>query len=146
MVEHIKVLFPKLQTAPFRVTSVRDPIYNCIAWAAGVTNDWWWPLENPEEAHWPDGVPRLRTLEAFRAAFAILGYSVCLSEELEQGFEKVALFANVTGLPTHAARQLPTGHWTSKLGKGEDIEHELHDLEGDLYGRVAVVMKRPLAA
>ena len=26
----------------------------------------------------------------------------------------------------------------------EDIEHALHDLEGPLYGKVVLVMKRPL--
>jgi hypothetical protein len=144
MVDHLFVLFPKLRTAPFRVTSSRDPVYNCIAWAAGATDDWWWPLEDPDEAYWPEGVARLRTMETFRAVFATLGYDVCPSEEREIGFEKVALFADALGLPTHAARQLPDGLWTSKLGKGEDIEHLLHDLEGDLYGTVALVMKRAI--
>ncbi len=144
MVEHIKALFPKLGTSSFRVTSLRDPVYNCIAWAAGVTNHWWWPLENPAEAHWPDGLARVRTREAFCAAFATLGYVDCSGEDAEPGFEKVALFADALDRPTHAARQLPSGRWTSKLGKAEDIEHDLHDLEGDLYGIVVFVMKRPL--
>lgn len=123
---------------------MRDDVYNCIAWAAGVANEWWWPLENPAEAHWPDGLPRVRTLEAFRAVFATLRYVVCPGEDLELGFEKVAFFADTLGRPTHAARQLISGRWTSKLGKAEDIEHDLHDLEGDLYGIVVLVMKRPL--
>jgi hypothetical protein len=143
MVEHLKALFPRLQKATFRVTSDADAVYNCIAWAAGVTNDWWWPLEDPTEAYWPEGIPRERTVEAFRDVFATLGYTVCSSEELEPGFEKIALFT-ASNLPTHAARQLPSGLWTSKLGQGEDIEHGLHDLEGDLYGTVALVMQRPL--
>jgi hypothetical protein len=42
----------------------------------------------------------------------------------------------------HAARQLPTGHWTSKLGESEDIEHRLHDLEGLIYGQVVLVLAR----
>ncbi len=56
------------------------------------------------------------------------------------------MFADALGLPTHAARQLASGRWTSKLGKAEDIEHDLHDLEGDLYGIVVLLMKRPLSA
>jgi hypothetical protein len=142
MVEHILALFPGLGTTTFRVTSNSDSVYNCIAWAAGVTNDWWWPLEDPTEAHWPAGVARVRSLDAFSAAFETLGYVTCLGEDLEPGIEKVALFANALGLPTHAARQLSDGRWTSKLGKGEDIEHDLHDLEGDLYGSVVLLMKR----
>ena len=118
MVEHIKALLPRLQTASFLVTSLPDLDYNCVAWAAGVADAWWWPLENPEEAHWPDGVPRVRTLEAFRAAFATLGYSVCSSEELEAGFEKVALFADVLGLPTHAAAAIVEGTLDEQTRQG----------------------------
>jgi hypothetical protein len=145
MVAHIKALFPKLGTAPFLVTSLPDPVYNCIAWAVGVTDAWWWPLDHPL-AHWPESVPRVRTVEAFRSAFATLGYATCPGEELEVGFEKIALSADALGVPTHAARQLANGRWTSKLGKAEDGEHALHDLEGDLYGTVILVLKRVLPA
>jgi hypothetical protein len=143
MVEHIKAMFPGLADASFRVTSERAQAYNCIAWAAGVTHQRWWPLENPNEAYWPEGVPRARTIEAFRAAFATLGYAVCSGDASVPGFEKVALFADADGLPTHAARQLANGRWTSKLGKAEDIEHELRDLEGDFYGTAVLIMVRP---
>jgi hypothetical protein len=71
---------------------------------------------------------------------------VCEGDELEAGFEKIALFANNQGIPLHAARQLPSGRWTSKLGELEDIEHTLRDLEGEEYGSVALVMKRPSSA
>jgi hypothetical protein len=33
--------------------------------------------------YWPEGVPRVVTPEAFREAFATLGYQVCAGEELE---------------------------------------------------------------
>ena len=125
------------------MSSKSDDLYNCIAWTANVTTDWWWPV-GAGKTHWPDGVPRVVTLEAFRAAFATLGYVICPSEELEAGFEKIALFANDQGIPRHAARQLVSGRWTSKLGKMEDIDHALRDLEGTLYGSVVLVMKRPL--
>jgi hypothetical protein len=36
-------VFPGLQGTAYRVTSPADRGYNCIAWAAGVTDDWWWP-------------------------------------------------------------------------------------------------------
>ena len=52
------------------------------------------------------------------------------NEVLEPGFEKVALFVNASGVPTHAVRLLLIGLWTSKLGEWEDIEHELHALAG----------------
>ena len=142
MIEHLKAFFPKLTAESCRVTSERDPGYNCIAWAAQITHQRWWPLENPEEAYWPAGVPRIATLEAFQAAFETLAYSTYAPEEMKPGFEKVALFADINGVPTHAARQLANGRWTSKLGKAEDIEHDLRDLEGDLYGTVALLMSR----
>jgi hypothetical protein len=125
---------------------VSDGAYNCIAWAAGDAGAWWWPLPEPSEAYWPPSIPRVETLEAFYGAFATLGYVERTREDLEAGFEKVALFADEQGIPTHASRQLPSGLWTSKLGAAEDIEHNLRDLEGDIYGTVVAVLKRPLLA
>jgi hypothetical protein len=144
MMDHLLRLFPRLRAESVRVTSPRDRDYNCVAWAAGVTDAWWWPVGEGWQPFWPEGVPRQATLDAFQPAFATLGYASCDSEALEGGFEKVALFADATSRPTHVARQLPSGRWASKLGKGEDIEHDLHDIEGDIYGAVVLVMSRPL--
>ena len=77
--------------------------------------------------------------------FEQLGYQECATDELEPGFEKVALFVNVDNLPTHAARQLPNGSWTSKLGRWQDIEHQsLNNLAGSppMYGNVAILLCR----
>lgn len=44
----------------------------------------------------------------------------------------------------HAARQLSSGAWTSKLGKDVDIEHDTpDDVAGGLYGEVVQLMRRP---
>jgi hypothetical protein len=136
-------IFPALRGTAYQVTSPPDDLYNCIAWAAGDTTRWWWPTEatSRSKVHWPPDVPPEQTLDAFREAFAALGYAVCDDERLEAGYEKVALFALV-GVPKHAARQLPNGRWTSKLGESLDIEHGLHDLTGMVYGSVALVLKR----
>ncbi len=144
MIDHLLHLFPGLRPAAFRVTSPRDRTYNCTAWAAGFTNDWWWPIDVHRRSYWPPGVAREETLEAFRDAFATLDYALCSCEILEAGVEKVALFADYQNVPTHAARQLPNGRWTSKLGIIEDIEHDLRDLEGDIYGTVVLLLKRSL--
>ena len=67
-----------------------------------------------------------------------------MNTTLETGFEKVAFYGGGM-LYTHAARQLPHGKWTSKLGKGEDIEHDTpDDVSGGLYGEVVQLMKRPI--
>jgi len=139
-------VFPGLARAGYRITSPADPDYNCVAWAAGDAHNWWWPGPNPNREYWPHGVPREVSLAAFQAAFASLGYGVCTNEDVEPGFEKIAVFANEQGVPKHAARQQPSGVWTSKLGKMEDIEHTLHDLAGAVYGSVVLVMKRPVGA
>jgi hypothetical protein len=140
----LEELFPGLAQGGFLHTSPADPHYNCIAWAAGDTGKWWWPTPELEDAFWPAGVAREETILAFQEAFATLGYFLCDGEELEPGFEKIALFADDQGIPSHAARQVPKGSWTSKIGELEDIEHALHDLEGTEYGTVVQILKRPL--
>jgi hypothetical protein len=144
MVNPLEETFPGLVRGGYVITSPRTKGYNCIAWAAGATGNWWWPVPEADETFWPSGVARAETPAAFRDAFASLGYVECSGEDREPGFEKIALFANDQGVPLHAARQLPEGRWTSKLGELEDIEHALHDLEGTLYGAVVLVMKRPV--
>jgi hypothetical protein len=147
MVTWLETLFPRLPTAAYRVSSPVSRDYNCIAWAAGDTSRWWWPTNDPDNdvPYWPAGVAREETVAAFIAVFATLGYRVGDSETWEPGFDKVALFADAQGIPTHAARQLPQGRWTSKLGLSEDIEHDLHDVSGAIYGVVVRVWRRPIS-
>lgn len=87
--------------------------------------------------------PRAVTLEAFIRAFRSRGYEVCENGELEPAIEKVAIYA-LHGEPTHAARQLPSGMWTSKLGRNIDIVHEMPVgvEDGGDYGRVVQFMQR----
>lgn len=145
MVSTILSLFPGLTSTNFHITSPETRAYNCIAWAAGDTARWWWPDDDPENdsVYWPAEVERQETLAAFVTAFAMLGFLPCEGEGLESGFERIALFALADGTPTHAARQLPNGLWTSKLSTLEDIEHPLHAVSGAEYGSVAQVFKRP---
>lgn len=147
MVDPLEHAFPNLARGGYTITSPADKGYNCIGFAAGDTANWWWPLPaHVQEVFWPAGVTRAETITAFRDAFASLGFVASDSENLESGFEKIALFADDQGMPLHAARQLVSGRWTSKLGEADDIEHDLHDLEGVAYGTVVLVMKRPTLA
>lgn len=138
---------PNLNSGNCRVTSPERRAYNCIAWAAGDTSRWWWPIRLPGVNYWPKGVPREATIDAFIAAYATLGYSPCADGSLEAGTEKLALFARsmATSLvPTHAARQLESGEWTSKLGPFEDIVHaNVSNVSGPAYGVVALYLSRP---
>ncbi|MGA9408423.1 MAG: hypothetical protein WBW71_14910 [Bacteroidota bacterium] len=120
--------------------------YNCIAWAAGKRDNWWWPVDDPT-AFWPIPLDPddPESLEQFIKAFATEGYYPCEKQNprFENGFEKVAIFVDGDGV-THAARMLPSGIWTSKMGKGEDIEHKrLKVVEGKEYGKAKTFLKRP---
>lgn len=134
--------FPHLKPTGYRVTSPRSPDYNCIAWAADEDSRWWEP--DPFGLYyWPESSRREFTLEAYVQTFISLGYTPCDSDEMELGFEKIAIYVNPQGIPTHAAKQLSNGRWTSKLGRSEDIEHSLEGLENSIYGSVAQVLRRP---
>jgi hypothetical protein len=132
--------FPDLARNGYHVTSPPDPVYNCIAWAAGITTTWWWPDPDGFD-YWPPGVVRERTLAAFLQALATVGYAPCPDGSLEPGWEKVALYATDEG-PAHAARQLGNGRWTSKLGPDDDIEHTLEGLVSPVYGAVVQFLRR----
>lgn len=134
--------FPSLAHDNHSVTSPQTDEYNCIAWAAGEDDRWWWP-GSPDETYWPQQVPRIATIQAFSDAFATLGYSECNDGSLEPGLEKVVLYVDSKGVPTHMARQLATGGWTSKLGQEFDISHATPEVvAAGVYGRVALFMKR----
>ena len=139
--DHLQSRFPRLKESAYCVTSPQSVFYNCIAWAAGDTNRPWWP-DALFQYYWPKDAPREVNLEAFCAAFSPLGYRPCETGEPEEGFEKVAIYNSPDGKPTHMARQLRLGVWTSKLGDLEDIEHSLEGLEGSAYGSVAFFLKR----
>jgi hypothetical protein len=141
MVSALEDLFPGLRGSNYRTTSPPSKNYNCIAWAAGEVQTCWWPSDDDRDT-WPANIARQETLSAFQQAFASLGYMVCEDSKVEPGFEKIALFADANGTPLHAARQVPSGRWSSKLGELEDIEQELRDLEGKEYGSVVLLMKR----
>ena len=134
--------FPRLTPENHRSVSPPTLDYNCIAWAAGDTENWWQP-----GVYWPTTVAAKEYgISVLEEAFRAMGYEPCDDARLEAGFEKVALYGDDV-LYTHAARQLPSGSWTSKLGKGEDIEHNTpDDVAGGIYGEVIEIMKRPVAA
>ena len=70
------------------------------------------------------------------------GYEECEDGMLEEGYKKVAIYVNSDG-PQHAALQMESGRWTSKLGSLEDIEHETPEvLNGDFYGNASVFLKK----
>ncbi len=137
----IEAFLPNLSATGYSIKSPQDGSYNCIAWAAGVDDNWWWPVS---PYYWPPGISKDNTVQSFIDAFEQQRYTVCEDVEPETGYEKVVIYTK-EGRPTHAARQLPSGSWTSKLGQSYDIEHQsLHGVEGFYYGMVAITLKRPI--
>ena len=146
MVTALEDLFPGLRGSGYRLTSPATANYNCVAWAVGDMGRWWWPDPDADDetSYWPPGITREETVEAFAAALQTAGFERCADSASEEGYEKVAVFGSDDGLPTHAARQLPNGNWTSKLGRLADIEHPLEALEGQEYGQVMAVFRRAI--
>ena len=133
--------FPCITESNSRQTSPAAKEYNCIAWAYGKDDDWFEP-DAEQQFSWPIS-RREYSLVAFEELFASIGYISCADASKEDGFLKIAIYVNGIGEPTHAARQLATGKWTSKLGKGIDIMHDSPDvLNGPSYGTAHVYMKR----
>ena len=140
----IEQAFPNLIACGYKITSPRTTHYNCVAWAANNETKWWWP-DPLNIGYWPAGAPREVSLDAFVTAFEMMGYSKCGNRDFEEGYEKIALFTNPSDVPTHAARQLPSGKWTSKLGRLEDIEHELDGVAGATYGKISIILIKPIS-
>ena len=128
--------FPKITTSNCRCTSPATDDYNCIAWAYGIDSDWcqpglFWPISRQDN-----------TIDAYVELFVSIGYVRCKDALYEEGFEKIALYT-INGEPTHAARQLATGKWTSKLGSDIDIEHDYPEvLDGPAYGAASIFMRK----
>jgi hypothetical protein len=142
----LSTLFPNSLHEPFIETS--QPTigahcipYNCIAWAYEDNTKWYWP---DFRSYWPANIPHEVTLNAFQLLFEDKGYEVCIDDSFEDGFQKIVIYADVNNKPTHAARQLPDGYWTSKLGFWYDISHTIQSMDNGKYGTVAVIMKKRL--
>lgn len=137
--DDLKTRYPRLKEGTFQITSPATDAYNCVAWAAG-DDSTYWAVDPWGIFHWPVD-PGEDTLEGWVHAFSKLGYVRCEDAALAEGLEKIAIYGTATG-PLHIARQLPSGRWTSKLGRSEDIEHEVEGLVGDAYGEVLAYLCR----
>jgi hypothetical protein len=133
--------FPNLFDVASKKTSEKSERYNCIAWAFKDNRRHWWP--NQKRSFWPLPTLGLSIADAFVRWFAHDGWEECQNSELEAGFEKIALYG-IGGAPKHAARQLSTGMWTSKLGPDIDLSRTLSDLIGPEYGYPMRFYRKPI--
>jgi len=139
MIEKFRKVFPNINTDNFKATSPMDTRYNCIAWAYDRNDIKLWP--NCVDYKWVEGVPTPDHISSFIELYKTIGYNVCVDGLLEDTYEKICIYES-NKKPTHAARQLPSGKWTSKLGNNIDVEHDELSLEGGYYGNISVYMKR----
>lgn len=134
-----------LRESPYQVTSSRDPCYNCIAFAVGDLTHFWDDVRvgtrRVKGYYWPEGAGSADSVIGWMSIFEIHGYEETDDRNLEPDYEKVAIYAS-GDRPEHVARQKASGLWTSKMGKGVDIEHSLEALEGEFFGKVVKIMKR----
>jgi hypothetical protein len=133
--------FKGLNGDTYKVKSIKDPAYNCVAFAVGDTVNFWYDVA-VNGYYWPPGTPSADTLDGWLKLFADLGYIETESDNLEPAYEKIAIYGTAD-TPEHVARQKANGAWVSKMGKGHDIEHaNLRALEGAIIGTVVKIMKR----
>jgi hypothetical protein len=143
--------FPNLAASGYQITSPQAEEPNCVGWALN-DGHCWDPLGLAQGTHyyyWLSDLPPDFKIETISELFSRYHFEGCSDGSLESGFEKIAMYyQRHKGEITHVARQLPNGHWTSKLGGGEDIEHnDLHALSGELghsYGTVIRFMRRAI--
>jgi hypothetical protein len=135
--------FPNLRNDNFHKTSDEPNLYNCVAWVNGI-QDYLVDLSIDEEGN-PGIEGEYLYPDAYIKYFEGQGFALCNDPALEEGTEKIALYIHQVGTFEHVARQLPNGHWTSKVGEYEDIEHyTLEALEKpNYYGKASVFMQRP---
>jgi hypothetical protein len=140
-IQDLEAALPGLVGTGWSEESIATDIYNCIAFAFGDTQNWWWPGKGFGR-YWPPGFPNDDSVVTLVKIFGAHGYFVCDSQEPESGYEKVVIYAR-DGKIKHASRQLRSGRWASKLGEEQDIEHERAEhAECSAYGTVEQLLRR----
>ena len=135
----LNVSFPNLRNEGFTVVDPLPSLYNCIAYAAGDTSQWW---EYTRRHYWPSYATRSPRIESLQEVFAGLGYGECDDGSFEPGYQKAALYED-DGEYQHASIQMPNGAWRSKMGRGPVIEHlSPESLSDGIYGSPTVFMRR----
>jgi hypothetical protein len=113
--------YPSLRESTHNITSLPTDEYNCVAWVSRELNRWYEP-----GICWPAGVPEpvdaASDLESYVALFEHWGYERCCDGSYEDGFLKVALYADGQSFQ-HVAKQLRDGTWSSKAGTLHDLRH-----------------------
>ena len=136
--------FPNSTENNSRLTSVITDAYNCLAHALFNDSRWIWP-DTKGKGAWPPDMKREETLECVTEFLMRIGFQPCGDHLLDDGWLKIAIYTSFE-IPTHFARQTPSGKWSSKMGDKIDIEHDdLWVLGKASYGNPTHFMKIPTA-
>ncbi|MCC6966867.1 MAG: DUF4157 domain-containing protein [Nitrospira sp.] len=127
--------FPGLVSGDWCVIEPSTPTYNCFAWSVSDKTQWLDPVPQIDNLYGNgDGKPSFADFDAFYAQTHDL-----YPQTAPDSNTLVALFAKGT-IPVHAAltagaETCGTVPFTSKLGQGPLIAHDLYQLEGAVYGK-----------
>lgn len=140
-IQDIEAVLPGLVGTGYSEESLATDVYNCIAFAFGDTKNWWWPKIG-FGIYWPPGFPLNDSVDTLISIFEVHGYTGCDIADSDPGYERVAIYS-LDGRFKHAARQLASGRWASKLGEEQDIEHERAEhAQCRDYGALTHVLRR----
>lgn len=114
-------IFPVLDVDKAVVTGEATQAYNCISWTVGETNQWFWP---------PYMYPELSELEAFDTFYGSYGLKPAQSGEVARWKNAEGLTHGCISGPDHGPR------WESKCGGLIRIQHDLNELNSEVYGWV----------
>ncbi|WP_017259753.1 DUF7689 domain-containing protein [Pedobacter arcticus] len=134
--------FPALANDPyFKITSPDDEKYNCIAWACGINNIWYWPFPSIDGVvTWPI-TEKTKEISSLIKLFEMKGFKLCEGYDFDPTLVKIALYVDSNNEFTHAARQNRDGLWKSKLGQWFDIIHGTpYTIENNIYGKAEYFM------
>lgn len=138
--------FPNLRLDDrFRINSPRTSVYNCIAFALGLTDRWVDPSVNIPGHWWPplqqsDPYSDKSLIEVFE----FFGFTECEDNNIEDGYDKVALFGN-DDVWKHAAKIVDENLEHSKFGNCWDAYHKPESVFGPVYGYIYTYMKRKVS-
>jgi hypothetical protein len=140
MLRELEREFPNIgRSGVFRPTSPIDPRYNCIAYAAGRTDVWYWP----GSIGWPHELPSKINCASLQSLFTdLLDFEITTDDKFEVGYKKVCLFKDQSSMPTHASFLVEKGVWKSKFGRFINALHSLSDLEEGAYGEPYVFLRK----
>lgn len=144
----LQARFPKLGAGNYKRASLATARYNCLAFACGDERKWWEPQPGGR-FYWPPNAQRDTSLTTVTRIFTADGYAETNDRNIEAGYLKAAIYVDMQDFDTYSHVAMSDGVvWKSKLGKGQDIEHDSLDLlEGDQkdeYGIVATILRKAI--